>query len=98
MLHDRGVFHGLVNLRYLLELVQLSKDEDPSLDWSWIEEKYNIRWFKIGVELQARMARRLFNEDALSGRQYTPLGAFMHQRRLLKAHSNRPVVTAGLFP
>jgi hypothetical protein len=89
ILHDMGDFKGDVKLRYLLELVELSHDTANPLDWAWIDRKCtsSVR-LRRGLEVQARMARRLFDDRAFPQVALSRVGWLLHQRRLAK-HQHR---------
>ncbi|WP_176442929.1 nucleotidyltransferase domain-containing protein [Tropicimonas sediminicola] len=87
MLHDEVLSKGRVSLRYLLDLVDLSTDETAPLDRAWIEAKCAHWKFDLALELQSRMADELLGLPLAPGRKRTRLGALLHRRRLLKAHS-----------
>lgn len=83
MLHDEAAVSGLVELRYLVELADLARDSARPLDRGWILGKAGCWKFRLGLELQARMARQL-GLGALPAPPETPLGALLHRRRLFK--------------
>ena len=85
MLHDQGNFSGLLELRYLLEIVEFTECNRSALDWSWLAEKCGNWRFALAVELQSRMAIRLFGKNPFPGCRRSALGAVLHHRRLLKA-------------
>lgn len=83
MMHDRGMINGFVNLRYLLELIDLS--DTGELDTGWLESKFGLRRFELSHELQRRMARHLFPARSFPENRDTALGRALHERRLFKA-------------
>lgn len=83
MLHDEAVVSGFVRLGYLVELADLARDASAPLDWGWILGKCGARKFRLGLELQARMARLLGLCD-FPDVEDTRLGGLLHRRRLVK--------------
>lgn len=85
MLHDRGVFSGFVHLRYLNDLIELCSVPGDPVDWKRVEEKFPSYRFKLGLELQCRIIRRLFPEADFPAGPRTLPGWVLHQRRLLRS-------------
>lgn len=85
MLHEQGIFSGVLELRYLLELVEFAERNRQRIDWDWLAGKRADWRFDLAVELQSRMARRLFRADPFPDSARSSLGAFLHRRRLVKA-------------
>lgn len=83
MLHDQALASGSVHLGYLLELTSLAGNPVAPLDWAWILGKCRSAKFRLGLEVQARMARHVGLGD-FPGVEETRLGALLHRRRLVK--------------
>ncbi|MGV8989158.1 MAG: nucleotidyltransferase family protein [Cypionkella sp.] len=83
MLHDEAVVNGFVRLGYLVELTDLASDASAPLDQAWILGKCGSRKFRLGLELQARMAHHLGLGDFPEIGE-TRLGGLLHRRRLVK--------------
>ncbi len=83
MLHDEAVVSGFIQLRYLIELLDLAGNAQTPLDWPWILGKCDCWKFRLGLALQARMARHL-GFDGFPGPRETSLIEALHRRRLFK--------------
>lgn len=84
MIHNRCMYSGIMDLGYLVELVQFIGERGDEIDQPWIEQKQKIRRFGLSVEMQARMARHLFGSASFIASESSALGWALHHRRRLK--------------
>ena len=85
MLHDQGLYTGLTEVRYVLELRDVVCRSQRPIDWDWLARKCENPAFALALELQARMARELLGFDPFPGVARSRRGDLLHRRRLLKA-------------
>ncbi|WP_162164334.1 nucleotidyltransferase family protein [Roseivivax isoporae] len=88
MAHDEALVSGFVDLRYLLELIDLARDGAGDLDWDWIRATSGGWKLSLGLEVQDRMARHL-GFAGFPGIGRTAMGRLLHERRLFKMAHRR---------
>ena len=84
MLHDRVLFSGVTQLRYLLDLAEQAETRRAGIDWDWLAEMRRNRSFRLALDVQRLMLRHLLGVEFERLPEPGPVARLLHRRRLFK--------------
>lgn len=84
MLHDRVLFSGVTQMRYLVDLAEQAETRQAEIDWDWLAAMRESRSFRLALDVQRLMLRHLLGIDLDRLPEPGLAARLLHRRRLFK--------------
>jgi hypothetical protein len=84
MLHDRVLFSGVTQLRYLVDLAEQDEARQDEIDWDWLAAMRRSCSFRLALDLQRLMLRHLLGVDLNRLSEPGLEARLLHRRRVFK--------------